>query len=407
VLAEKTTLDANKKTLAAFIEFADSIKTGPTLLQIDDLLRGKLQKLEDTMRATLPRYMVPSLWIPVSKMPSLAASGKTDRKMLAGLFKDLDAAQLAMYGLVDSAQRTIPSGDAVTEMETTILGLVARHLGRDPHTIYPDDSFVRLGGDSITAIQLVSAARAMGITLATEDILRQPKLRDIARNAKTSDGNTETEVAAIEPYSMLKDKEGILKNINDEYDIPASAISDVLPCTPLQEGLIALTVKDPEAYVLRETYRLPSKLDLNRFKAAWAVVAQDVCLLRTRIVNLEGHGCLQIVMENNSEWQLAKSVKEYMEVDDQSPFKYGVPLCKLGTVETPYSGTYFMFTIHHSLYDGWSKGLIMQKVAEAYEYVPPFYKVRSDSHRIQVRYTSTNHFSNPGFQSVYPVSPRC
>ena len=55
-----------------------------------------------------------------------------------------------------------------------ILNLVARHLGRDPRTIYPDDNFVRLGGDSIIAIQLVSAARALGITLTTEAILSIP-----------------------------------------------------------------------------------------------------------------------------------------------------------------------------------------------------------------------------------------
>ena len=219
------------------------------------------------MRATLPKYMVPSLWIPVSKMPSLAASGKTDRKILsAAFFKELDADQLAMYGLAHSSSNysSNPSEQAVpqelaTEIETSILNLVARHLARDPRTISPQDSFLRLGGDSIVAIQLIVAARAVGIALTTEDILRQPKISDMAKNAKTSQTTARSEAAAVKPFSMLKDnKDDILKSVSEEYGITSAAISDVLPCTPLQEGLITLTIKDADAYVLREIYRLPS-----------------------------------------------------------------------------------------------------------------------------------------------------
>lgn len=377
VLAGRTKLDSKKQTLAAFVEFTDSIKTGPTMLQIDDALRAKLQDLEDAMRATLPKYMVPSLWIPVSKMPSLAASGKTDRKTLAAFFKELDADQLAMYGLAhsssnprsNSSRQAVPQAPA-TDIETSILNLVARHLARDPRTISSQDSFLRLGGDSIVAIQLVAAARAMGIALTTEDILRQPKISDMVKNAKALQTTARSEAAVVKPFSMLKDnKDDILKSVSEEYGIESAAISDVLPCTPLQEGLITLTIKDAEAYVLCEIYRLPSKLNLDRFKAAWGVVVRDACILKSRIVNLEAHGCFQVVMADGLEWHSAKSVQEYIEHDKQRPFSYGVPLCKLGLVQTPYNGTYFVFTIHHSLYDGWSKGMIMQKVAEAYEYV--------------------------------------
>ena len=95
------------------------------------------------------------------------------------------------------------------------------------------------------------------------------------------------------------------------------------------------------------------------------MVVRDACILKSCIVNLEAHGCFQVVMTDGlGHW--AKSVQEYMEYDKKHPFSYGVPLCKLGLVQTPYNGTFFVFTIHHSLYDGWSKGMIMQKVARAY-----------------------------------------
>jgi len=300
-------------------------------------------------------------------MPTLAASGKTDRKSLAALFRDMEADKLSMYALARPSDRA-EAREPATEMEKITIGLVARSLGRDPKTVHPDDSFFRLGGDSIIAIQLVAAARSAGVTLTTEDIFRQPTISDIAKNARTADRGNAESLLVIAPFSMLaKDnKEDILSGVANEYNIASSAIFDVLPCTPLQEGLITLTVKDADAYVLREIYRLPASLDLVRFREAWEVVVRDASVLRTRIVNLEAYGCFQVVMARGVEWQTAKSVKEYMDNAKQNPFKYGVPLCKLGLVETLYNGTYFIFTIHHSLYDGWSKGLILSKVQEAY-----------------------------------------
>src|SRR3569833_1664401 len=104
LLAGKTKLDGKRQVLAAFIEFTDSIKgsTG-VLVDIDEILRTKLQALECAMRASLPKYMVPSLWIPVTKMPHLT-SGKTDRKTLAALFRDLEADKLSMYALAHPAE---------------------------------------------------------------------------------------------------------------------------------------------------------------------------------------------------------------------------------------------------------------------------------------------------------------
>jgi hypothetical protein len=196
-------------------------------------------------------------------------------------------------------------------------------------------------------------------------------ISDIARNAKAiTKATAETGLSIIAPYSLIsKDtRKEVLQSITDEYAIPKSSIMDVLPCTPLQEGLITLTVKDPEAYVLREIYRLPSKLDIGRFKESWEVVVRDASVLRTRIVNLESHGCFQVVMGQGIYWQSARSVKEYIDKDKDHPFKYGVPLANFAIIETTYNGTYFIWTVHHSLYDGWSKNLILKKVEEAYRY---------------------------------------
>ncbi|KAK6086190.1 non-ribosomal peptide synthetase protein [Seiridium cupressi] len=368
VLAGKTKAD-KKQTLAAFVEFTDAPgKSQSIMMNMNDSMRSRMKGLENSMLATMPKYMVPSLWIPVNYMPILAASGKTDRKTLTTLFKNMDYDQVAMYSL-ESAEELTEVREASTDMEKTILELVARTLGRDLSTIHANDSFLRVGGDSISAISLVSSARSMGITLSTEQIFRQPRICDMAVNAVQDSPNQSSQpVQTIAPYSLIPEekKAALLAQIENEYGLEQSAIADLLPPTPLQEGLVALTIKDKEAYVLREIYRLPSKLDINRFKAAWEAVVRDAEVLRTRIVNLGENGCFQVVMHQTIEWHSAKRVQEYIDFDKEQPFGYGVPLARFALIETEYTGCYFVWSIHHALYDGWSKGLITKQVEEAY-----------------------------------------
>lgn len=249
VLAGKTKVDKSKQTLAAFIEFHDSTLSDPgQLLEMDDELRARFQDLESAMRATLPRYMVPSLWIPISKMPIMVASGKTDRKCLKALFDGLGSERVMMYSLEAIESLDTPR-EASTDVEKTILDLVARTLAKDPAAINVNDSFFRLGGDSITAIQLVSAARSSGITLSTEEIFRYKTIANIAANVQQDiQAASSAHPKAVVPFSLVpKAKlDTYLNAITEEHRLDRQSVADLLPCTPLQEGMLLLTTKDPE-----------------------------------------------------------------------------------------------------------------------------------------------------------------
>lgn len=381
VLATKSsvskTLPKSQQRLAAFIHFSDleGLKSDSktVIMDVDDAMAARLQDLESSARATLPGYMVPSIWIPVTSMPTLDASGKTDRKTLAGLLGNLDAVQIATYSLgTGSPDQDLPEKqEAATDFEKTIAELVAGVLGLRPGDIGRGDSFFRLGGDSIIAIQLVAAARTAGITLSSEAIFRHPRICDMALSAKPArDGPSGSWAGRlIAPYSLLPiaKRQELLGLLACNYGMDRSSIADLLPCTPLQEGLISLTIKDPEAYVLREIYRLPSKMDMERFKSAWEAVVKDAEVLRTRIVHLGEHGCFQAVMDQSCiPWHSASRVQDYIDHDKGQPFDYGLPLARFALIETEYTGCYFILTMHHAVYDGWSKTLIMKHVQEAY-----------------------------------------
>ncbi|KAK4153960.1 hypothetical protein C8A00DRAFT_33292 [Chaetomidium leptoderma] len=383
-LNSSTTVAKTQQRLAAFIHFADQQPNNnhTVMVQVDDAMSTRLQHLESAARAALPGYMVPSLWIPVTNMPTLDASGKTDRKTLAALLSNLDAVQTTMYSLATTIQGqdlpgTINQGAAATDLEKTLVGLVAGVLGLRAEDIGRRDSFFRLGGDSITAIQLVASARAAGITLSSEAIFRQPSICDMAACAELSARGGPSDASAdrsIAPYSLVRadKRDELLDMVERTYGIGRSSVADLLPCTPLQEGLISLTIKDPEAYVLREIYRLPSRMDMDRFKSAWEAVVKDAEVLRTRIVHLGEHGCFQVVVNQEGiPWHGAGKVQEYIDHDKAQPFDYGAPLARFALIETEYTGCYFILSMHHAVYDGWSKTLIMKHVQEAYRGISP------------------------------------
>ncbi|KAL2015279.1 hypothetical protein VTK56DRAFT_5920 [Thermocarpiscus australiensis] len=113
-------------------------------------------------------------------------------------------------------------------------------------------------------------------------------------------------------------------------------------------------------------------MDMDRFKSAWEAVVRDAEVLRTRIVHLDEHGCFQVVMNQDGiPWHGASKVQEYIDHDKAQPFEYGAPLARFALIETENTGCYFILSMHHAVYDGWSKTLIMKRVQEAYRGIAP------------------------------------
>ncbi|CAM3332753.1 amino acid adenylation domain-containing protein [Tsukamurella hominis] len=116
----------------------------------------------------LPAHMVPARVLVLGALP-LTANGKVDR------------AALPVPDAGDDAPYRAPG----TSAEETLAGVVAEVLGRD--RVGVDDSFFELGGDSITAIQLVGRARAAGLTVTAHDVFAHRTVAGLAAVARTAD----------------------------------------------------------------------------------------------------------------------------------------------------------------------------------------------------------------------------
>lgn len=113
------------------------------------LLQGLQAKIDFTLRAVLPDYMVPSLYFQLSEVP-LTPSGKVNRRLLRSL-----ASQISSHDLLDC--RTFPQEDHVLPRNNTELvlqGLWAEVLGVEVAAVHTNMSFLQCGGDSLRAIIL-------------------------------------------------------------------------------------------------------------------------------------------------------------------------------------------------------------------------------------------------------------
>jgi amino acid adenylation domain-containing protein/non-ribosomal peptide synthase protein (TIGR01720 family) len=146
-------------------------------------------------------------------------------------------------------------------------------------------------------------------------------------------------------------------------------IQDIYPCTPLQEGLMALSIDRPAAYVAQNTFELANSVDIARFRRAWEAVLMATDIMRTRIVTSEKAGAMQVVLkaEETPEWQTATNLREYSDGARNQPVEYGAPLVQLGLVTDDNTGRrYFVLTTHHAVFDAWSMALILQQAEAAY-----------------------------------------
>ena len=338
------------KTLAAFIfRPTKSATDEATILPMSDSFWATAKALEVALSNALPAYYVPSLYIPLSIMP-LTTSGKLDRKSLRVTAQSLPEEQAAVYRLSGKSGRA-PS----TRVEKVLSRLWESVLNLGADSIGADDSFFRMGGDSIGAMRLVTSSRREGIILTVASIFQKPKLSDMALASELISAAEQAGDVQLDPeaFSLLPSKElisPILELVSSECGVSADVVEDIYPCTQLQEGLIALSIREPGAYVAETIYRLPPDTDIERFRLAWQTVVLAEAILRTRIVYSEAHGFLQVVLHESICWHSAIDLREIKEEYRHLPARNGAALTRYTIVGEGTSAPYFIWTAHHAVY---------------------------------------------------------
>lgn len=342
---------------------SDKLSTPEMFLLPDNEFKSRVSTAKLALRQSLPSFMIPSLFIPLKQLP-LGATGKANRRLLNSEASLLSQRQLSIYQAVSSSEIRSPSN----ELESKVHQLVAAVLRLNVNEIGMNDNFFQLGGDSISAMILSARANDSGLALAAADILGHPRLDDMTKVAMPMSMNgsgSSTVQLPPNPFSLLPtgcNHKILMHEVAQQCQIDEDGVEDIYPCTPLQEGLFALTMKQPTAYVFTFTLQLTQDIDIIRFEESWTTVIAANPILRTRIAcaNSAGGHLVQVILrETHCSENFEEAGPYFLEL--------GRPLLSVriakGESGIPCQA---VVTLHHALYDAVSLRLILTQLSEAY-----------------------------------------
>lgn len=329
-----------------------------------------IKMLEEKMPGQVPSHMIPTAFFPMTDLPR-GLTGKTDRKALREIGAGMDRDALAYSYASNPIDRIEPTTEAERQLRdvwASVLNLSATLIGRH-------DNFLRIGGDSIAAIRLVTQLGKVGMWLTVPDIYSQPRLNAMAKLMSPSETLTPGDV---HPFSMLSpaiDRDEACRQVAElcsvgPRSVDPSQVEDIFPCTPLQEGLLAMTARSPGKYVGHRVSELKSEIDIPTLHKAWQLVSERFSILRTRIVDMSGAGLVQVVLRETAPWDTFSSWKDYRQSREDTRtevMSLGTPLSRVAIILDEASNKrYLALTHHHATYDGWSVPLLQRELEKAY-----------------------------------------
>jgi aryl carrier-like protein len=197
-------------TLVAFVLLHSSENRsavdGPILAPPSECFRASAQAAGAALSTMLPRYLLPDLYVELTRIP-LTITGKTSRKELRRVVSERTREELNAYMELRQEHR-MPS----TRMERILHGVFAKALDVDPSSIGIDDSFFRLGGDSIIAMQASMLCRKQKVHLTIQDLFRRRTIAELARHIRGPGGNPRPD-AALEPFSLSCIQQSFLQSV--------------------------------------------------------------------------------------------------------------------------------------------------------------------------------------------------
>jgi hypothetical protein len=130
--------------------------------------------IENRLMDEIPMYMVPTAYLLLETLP-MTATGKVDRRRL----REIGSAIYTTHSIHESSSSHayIPPS---SQLEAELQEVWADVLNLPLQSVSIDIAFTRLGGDSITAMQVVSRCRAKNLSISVGDILRSKTIEKLA-----------------------------------------------------------------------------------------------------------------------------------------------------------------------------------------------------------------------------------
>ncbi len=315
-------------------------------LVIPDQQSPPLDELRDHLRQSLPEYMIPAAFIPLKAFP-LTANGKIDRRALPSA----DEGQ----HLTGAEPYTAPRN----QTEDLLAGIWSAILQREQIGIH--DNFFDLGGHSLLATQLASRIRdAFEVELSLRELFEQPTIAHIAAKIETL--RQSDQGSALPP----------LKPVERPQYIPASFAQQRLWFLDQLAG-------GSSFYNIPAALRLKGELNVNILQKSINTLIERHEALRTHFAEREGEPVQVIDPPFTIDLQPTdltslpdndKQDKAYQLASAEAlqPFDLNTgPLLRVRLIRLHNDEHVIIFTLHHTVTDGWSMGVLVREVITLYQ----------------------------------------
>ncbi|NIF68343.1 hypothetical protein F3J11_37755, partial [Burkholderia sp. Cy-647] len=159
--------------------------------------------------------------------------------------------------------------------------------------------------------------------------------------------------------------------------LAGTALDDLYPATPLQQGLLFHSLMEAGAYLNRKRLTLSGAVDIEAMREAWRTVVERHPVLRTRFVRAHGGTMLQAVLASVPlpfevhDWRERADYDEAFArwFDEQAPRRIDLdaaPLMHVALFRRPDGAHDLAWLNHHALSDGWSQSQLLGELTRSY-----------------------------------------
>ncbi|UKZ97170.1 NRPS [Trichoderma asperellum] len=373
-------------TLAVAIEFdkegLDGIvpdELSNSLLDVagSEKLQGLFQQLCSKLREVVPRYMVPDLYIPMATLP-LNNSGKLDRKVIRQTLASMTDQVLETYR---PKHETRPKAEeALPEVAQELAQMWSTILGKPVDTIELEDNFFTLGADSMSAMQLVSAAKSAGMDLTVTQVFQNPVLRNLCKHVERNASARLTSVNGTNQKDSNREEQVVVLDVTAQDAIKASLpnhkVGTIIETTDFQTLAISEHTL-PEGnggLVMYMTMAFDRKVDKSAVRAAYQHAVDTTEMMRATFVQYHGRtyqaildgftGPFQEEYVSGSE-NLVDFCQLLIQNERLKALPFNEPPLKAWFVQGASRDT-LIIRLSHAQYDGLSLPLLLQQLDGAY-----------------------------------------
>lgn len=364
---------SNNSTLVAFVQTSGDNIT----VEVRPIEKSHLAGLEKRLANILPRHMIPSAYLTISKIP-ITANGKADRRKLRTIGSSLTTEQLIGHNSIRVKRRR----QSLTPTERQLKKLWAPILGTTTD-IAVEDSFLQIGGDSIAAMRLVAAAREHGLSFTVADVFKRPRLCDLAAVAVAIVRDKEKAAkVAVKAFSLLSDQVDLRTFVREEISprlrsVYTASVSDAFPVTHWQATCINLALKTPPQQWHHFWLDLPPADNTTQVDRSCERLWESLDILRVVFIRSSGQ-YLQVVPEGprptilhySTDGSIEELTTKICEEDLRHPGILGTPFTRFHVLSGPNGAQRVVIRLSHAQYDGTTLIHMMRFLGAIYKNEP-------------------------------------